>query len=180
MKNLKQTFIEALKIFILVVAIVIPIRYFLFQPFFVSGASMEPNFHSGEYLLLDEISYRFRDPLRGEVVVFKYPQDPSLFFIKRVVGLPGETIEISNGEIKIYNDQFPQGKILDEPYINGKTDGDLRISLKNDEYFVLGDNRYRSSDSRNWGPVSRDNIVGRAWIAISISNGFEVLNAPAY
>ncbi len=180
MRNFKQIIIEALKIFVLIAAIVIPIRYFLFQPFFVSGASMEPNFYSGEYLLLDEISYRFRDPLRGEVVVFKYPEDPSLFFIKRVVGLPGETIEISDGIVKIYNDQFPQGKILDEPYVVGKTEGSLRISLKDDEYFVLGDNRYRSSDSRNWGPVSRKNIIGRAWIAISTSKGFEILNAPAY
>ncbi len=180
MNRFLKKFLEVLQIFLFVLAIVIPVRYFLFQPFFVSGASMEPNFYSGQYLLLDEISYRFRDPLRGEVVVFRYPEDPSLFFIKRVVGLPGETIEIDQGKIKVYNDQFPQGKVLEEPYIVGQTEGNLRISLADDEYFVLGDNRHHSSDSRSWGPISRKDIIGRAWIAISTSKGVEILNAPAY
>src|SRR4030043_1009546 len=96
---------EVSKIVILALLIVIPIRYFIFQPFFVRGQSMEPNFENGDYLIIDEISYRFRDPLRGEVVVFKYPNDPSQRYIKRIIGLPGETIEIQGGQITVLNEE---------------------------------------------------------------------------
>jgi signal peptidase I len=180
MNKFLNTFLEILQIFLFALAIVIPVRYFLFQPFFVSGASMEPNFESREYLLIDEISYKFKDPARGEVVIFKYPEDPSVFFIKRIVGLPGETIKISDGKVKIYNLQFPEGKILEEPYIEDQTEGNMKVSLKNNEYFVLGDNRNHSSDSRSWGPVPRENIIGRAWISIFPSKGIQLLTSPSY
>lgn len=180
MNKFLNTFLEALQIFLIALAIVIPIRYFLFQPFFVSGASMEPNFQSGEYLLIDEISYRFREPQRGEVVVFKYPKDSSVLFIKRIIGLPGETVEINDGKVIIYNLEFPKGKVLEEPYIKSDTVGNLKISLKKDEYFVLGDNREHSSDSRSWGPVPRKNIIGRAWVSVYPSYGIEVLKVPSY
>ncbi len=180
MNKFWKTFLEAFQIFIFALAIVIPIRYFLFQPFFVSGASMEPNFESGEYLLIDEISYRFREPQRGEVIVFKYPNDPSTLFIKRIIGLPGETVEIRDGKVIIYNLQLPEGKILEEPYIKEETQGNIKISLKKNEYFVLGDNRSHSSDSRSWGPVSRENIIGRAWVSVLPSKGIEILKIPTY
>jgi signal peptidase I len=164
----------------LALAIVIPIRYFLFQPFIVNGASMEPSFEQGEYLLIDEISYRIRDPKRGEVVVFKYPKDPSFFYIKRIIGLPGETIEISNNQIKIYNYENPNGKILNEPYIKGNTEDALKIVLDKNEYFLLGDNREHSSDSRFFGPVPRENIVGRTWIGIYFREGVELIKGTSY
>lgn len=180
MRNFIQTVLETIEIFLIALAIVVPIRYFLFQPFFVSGASMEPNFQSGEYLLIDEISYRFREPRRGEVIVFHYPRDPSNFFIKRIIGLPGETIEIEGGEIKIYNLESPEGEILKEHYIQELTPGDIKISLKKDEYFVLGDNRDHSSDSRTWGPLKRNNIIGRTWVSIFLPKGIKLLVPPKY
>ncbi|MFH0987354.1 MAG: signal peptidase I [Patescibacteria group bacterium] len=179
-KGFLKTILETIEIFLIALAIVIPIRYFLFQPFFVSGASMEPNFQSGEYLLIDEISYRVRDPQRGEVVVFRYPQNPSIFFIKRITALPGETIEIKRGTIKIYNLEFPQGKILKESYIEDPTAGDIKMSLKKDEYFVMGDNRDHSSDSRSWGGVKREYIVGRAWLSVFPLKGIKFLPSPNY
>ena len=158
---------ETAKIIIISLAIIIPIRYFLFQPFFVRGASMEPNFENGEYLIIDEISYRFHEPERGDVVVFKYPKYPSQYYIKRVVALPNEIIKIEDGEVTIFNKENPTGFILDESYLsegNEFTSGNLEISLSEDDYFVLGDNRKASSDSRKWGLLPRKYIVGRAWL----------------
>lgn len=171
MKRIFRTILETIEIFLIALAIVIPVRYFLFQPFFVSGASMEPNFQSGEYLLIDEISYRFRDPERGEVVVFRYPKDPSNFFIKRVIGLPGETIEIKDGKVEIHNLEFPNGFVLEESYIQESTPGDIDLSLQKTEYFVIGDNRDHSSDSRTWGALTRDDIIGRVWLSITSVKG---------
>ena len=124
---------------------------------------MEPTFESGEYVIVDEISYRFREPERDEVIIFKYPKNPSKFFIKRIVGLPTETVEIKNNSVFIID---TEGKILeiDDSYIQSQTDGDMKITLKENEYFVLGDNRPVSSDSRRWGALPRDLIVGRALI----------------
>ena len=172
---------EILKIVIIALLIVVPIRYFLFQPFFVRGQSMEPNFENGDYLIIDEISYRFGSPQRGEVVVFKYPQNPSQRYIKRIVGLPGETVEIEDGKVIIFNQVGSQ--ILDESdYLPAscQTPGDARVSLNEDEYFVLGDNRVSSADSRSWGSLPKENIVGRvlfrAWPFAALAK-FE---APAY
>jgi len=157
---------EITKIVIISLAIIIPIRYFLIQPFFVQGASMEPNFLDGDYLIVDEISYRFEVPQRGDVIIFRYPLDQSEFFIKRVIGLPGETIKIQDGRVFIYNQENPQGVILNEAqYLpDVYTAGDMEIVLKAGEYFVLGDNRGSSSDSRRWGVLPQNLIIGKAWI----------------
>jgi signal peptidase I len=180
MKKLLSFVWEIAKIVIIALVIVVPIRYFLFQPFFVRGQSMEPNFEDGDYLIIDEISYRFRDPQRGEVVVFKYPNDPSQRYIKRIIGLPGETIEIEDGKLIISKDTE---EVLDESnYLPSSvfTQGEVQFSLGEDEYFVLGDNRESSSDSRRWGPLPRENIVGkvffRAWPFVALAK-FE---APSY
>ncbi len=160
-------FWELIKVFLLAMAIIVPVRYFLVQPFFVRGASMEPNFTGGEYLIIDELSYQLREPRRGEVVVFHYPDNPTQFFIKRLVGLPGETVEINSGRVLIKSDAHPQGVLLDESaYLPGnvRTGGTVSITLEKDEYFVLGDNRTSSSDSRSWGALDKDYMVGRAWI----------------
>ncbi len=156
---------ELLHIVIISLAIIVPVRYFLIQPFYVKGASMEPNFHDHEYLIIDEIGYRFREPARGEIVVFRYPNDPREYFIKRVIGLPGERVKVSNGKVTVYNEEYPDGKTLDErSYLgNVATSGEIDRRLGPGEYFVLGDNRGASLDSRIFGPVPRKDIVGRVW-----------------
>lgn len=166
-KNWANFVWEILKIVIISLAIIIPIRYFLIQPFFVKGASMEPNFLDGDYLIINEITYRFEKPERGDVVVFRYPIDPSQFFIKRIIGLPGETVKLENGEIFIFSGETDSERIkLDESkYLDGiYTPGDLEVTLKEGEYFVLGDNRRASSDSRKWGAVPKRYIIGEAWL----------------
>ncbi len=152
---------EMAKIIIIAAVIVIPIRYFLFQPFFVRGQSMDPNFENGDYLIVDEITYRFKTPQRGEVIVFKPPQNPSQRFIKRIIGLPGETIEIKDGKIIIYTKG--ESQVLNESnYLADLlTGGNIQITLAEDEYFVLGDNRPFSFDSRRFGVLPEKNIIGR-------------------
>lgn len=127
---------------------------------------MEPNFEDGDYLLIDELSYRFSSPERGDVIVFRYPNDPSQFFIKRIVGLPSETVEIKNNMVKVYNRDKPEGFVLEEDYLSsGQTTlGDFVVKMDDNEYFVLGDNRLQSSDSRRWGAVNKSLITGRAFM----------------
>ena len=127
---------------------------------------MEPVFSDGDYLIIDEVSFRFREPDRGEVIVFRFPQAPSQFYIKRVIGLPGETVEIRDGKVRIYSAGDPSGFFLPEPYLapGERTDGDLSVKVGQDEYFVLGDNRQASYDSRRWGMVPKIDIIGRVWV----------------
>ncbi|KKR02397.1 MAG: Signal peptidase I [Candidatus Yanofskybacteria bacterium GW2011_GWA1_39_13] len=157
---------ETIKVVVISLAIILPIRYYLVQPFFVKGASMEPNFEDGDYLLVDELSYRFSFPERGDVIIFRYPNDPSQFFIKRIIGLPSETIEIKDNTVKIYNKDIPEGFVLDEKYLapDQKTLGNAVVRIDDNEYFVLGDNRLQSSDSRRWGMVNKSLITGRAFL----------------
>lgn len=158
---------EITKIVLISLAIIVPIRYYLIQPFFVKGASMEPNFDSGQYLIIDEISYRFTEPERGDTIVFRYPLDPSQYYIKRIIGLPGETVEFNDGQVIIYKDDSVQGMVLDESsYIFKETFtyGETKVKLDSGEYFVLGDNRQASSDSRHWGALTGKYIIGRVWI----------------
>jgi len=179
-KDFFHSLLEILKSAILAGIIVLPIRIFVFQPFLVQGASMSPHFATGDYLIVDELTFRFREPQRGEVIIFKYPLNPSQKFIKRVIGLPGETVEIKSGHI------FINGKILKEDYLkNISTFPETKITLGNDEYFVLGDNRPSSLDSRIFGPVKRDLIVGRAifkvfsWKILPLP-AFEVIKTPTF
>src|SRR6266481_5188491 len=155
---------DLIKVVLIAFAIILPVRYFVAQPFIVSGTSMEPNFHTGEYLVIDELGYKNGNPGRGDVIVFKYPRDTTQFFIKRVIGLPGETVQITNGMVKIFNNQNPNGFFLPENYLpsNKETFGNnTKITLGTAEFYVLGDNRIASSDSRFWGTVPRNDIVGR-------------------
>lgn len=164
----KKTFLffwEILKIAIVALVIVVPIRYFIFQPFIVRGGSMEPNFHSGDYLIIDEITYRFRSPERGEVVVFNYPKMPTQRYIKRIVGLPGEAVEIKDGKVFIYSKDGELLELDESQYFHDipATLGNEKVILKEGEYFVLGDNRPYSSDSRSWGVLPRNDIIGRVF-----------------
>lgn len=171
--------LDSLKILLIALAIVIPIRMLLFQPFVVKGDSMEPNYHPSDYLIVDELSYRLRDPERGEVIVFKYPLNPSLRYIKRIIGLPNETIELKNGEVYVSRAESEPKKVDESLYINDKTREAWKtmldygpLTLKSNEYFVMGDNRNFSSDSRRWGVLPVQNITGRILLKVS---PFEVL-----
>jgi signal peptidase I len=157
---------DLIKFVILAIIIVMPIRMFIAQPFVVSGESMFPTFKDKEYLIIDEISYLTGEPRRGDVIVFRYPNDTKRFFIKRVIGLPNETIVIDNGKIKIINDLNPEGFLLEEPYINEVFDTTSAYQTGEKEFFVLGDNRNKSSDSRFWGILPRKLIVGRAYLRL--------------
>lgn len=153
---------ETLRFVIITILIVVPFRLFIAQPFIVSGDSMVPTFHNGEYLIVDELSYYMREPHRGEVVIFRYPKEPSKFFIKRVIGLPGETVIIKNGHIEIT--EVGGARItLTEPYVKAEVLSDMTTILAQNEYFVMGDNRNASSDSRFWGPVPQQLLIGRAF-----------------
>lgn len=173
---------ELIQVLAISLAIIIPVRYFLVQPFYVKGASMEPNFFDHEYLLIDEISYRFHHPKRGDIVVFRYPKDPSQFFIKRVIGLPGEVVEVADGHVKIYNEQHPNGQILNEQtYLDQEqTLTKETVTLKADEYFVMGDNRLQSLDSRYFGPVKQSAIIGRVWVRGYPLDRWKLFETPNY
>lgn len=173
---------EFVKLIVVSLLIIIPIRLYIAQPFIVRGSSMDTTFENGDYLIIDEVSYQFEKPHRGEVIVFRYPHDPSKYFIKRVIGLPGETIEIKDGVVTVKNDAYPEGFKLEENYIQGETLPGSYKQLGDKEYFVMGDNRPFSSDSRYWGSLDENYIIGRAlvrlwpieelefWPGLSISN----------
>ncbi|MBI2046503.1 MAG: signal peptidase I [Parcubacteria group bacterium] len=156
---------DIIRFTLIAVLIVLPIRMFIIQPFIVSGASMHPTFETGDYLIIDEIGYRLNEPERGEVIIFKYPNDPSKFFIKRIIGLPGETLQSVNGVV-VAKDTAGNEHTLNESYLRELPKDTFSITLTNDEYFVMGDNRTASLDSRIWGALPRDLIIGRAWLRL--------------
>ncbi len=167
--------LELLQFAFIALLIVVPVRYFIAQPFIVSGASMENTFHTGEYLIIDQVTYRFEDPKRGDVIVFRYPQDPSKFFIKRVIALPGETIDIEGNVVKLIQTDGTE-VILQEPYIKTMAENTILTETLGDrEYFVMGDNRDASSDSRVWGVLNKEKIVGRALFRLFPLNEIDVL-----
>ena len=178
----KSFLIELLKIVLIALAVIIPIRYFLFQPFYVRGASMEPAFHDSEYLIIDEITYRFTEPVRGEVIVVRNPSRNSEFFIKRIIGLPGETVELRDGNVVIFNEESDDGMILVEAYLGNEvhTVGTTTTTLSSEEFFVMGDNRQVSLDSRSFGPLNKEHIVGRAWLRVWPFDEFKHFEAPEY
>lgn len=181
MKKILDFIWETSKVVLIALIIVIPIRYYLFQPFVVSGQSMEPNFSHGNYLIVDEISYRFNEPERGDVVVFFYPNDPSLRHIKRIIGLPSEKIFISDMGIQITKNEtefiLDESEYLSSYYFSGEQ---VEIELSENEFFVMGDNRSASFDSRKWGSLDGDYIIGRALVRLLPLNQIEKFNSPSY
>lgn len=166
-ENAEHPLTEIIRFSIIALLIVIPIRMFIAQPFIVSGASMETTFHSGEYLIVDQVSYHLNDPTRGDVIVFRYPRDPSKFFIKRIIGTPGDTVTIEDGLVIISNEANPKGYLLEEPYAETMPEASKMVeTLGEREYFVMGDNRDESSDSRTWGVLQEERIIGRAWMRL--------------
>lgn len=161
-----HSFWELVRFAIIALIIVIPIRIFIAEPFIVSGSSMSPTFENGDYLIVDKISYKIGKPQRDDVVVFRYPNDTTKFFIKRIIGLPNETIDINGSKVTITNGTNTEGFVLDESFIKNFANNDTHFELKHDEYFVMGDNRTSSSDSRYWGAVPKNLLSGRALVRL--------------
>lgn len=158
------------------------IRFFIATPFIVSGASMENTFQNYDYLIIDRLSYHFEQPQRGDVVVFGLPQEPSRDLIKRVIGLPGETVDLHDGSVTIINTEHPEGVTLAEPYLTAANLGGstgMKVTLSADQYFVLGDNRKVSADSRLWGTLPRQDIIGRVLVRLFPFNMLGVLPGEA-
>lgn len=162
LSKLATFFLELIKIALLAGVTIGLVRYLLFKPFYVKGQSMEPNFYERDYLIIDEITYRFRLPERGDIIVFRSPVN-SDHYLKRIIALPGERVKVEGDKVIIYNFDLPQGKIVDEPYINEPTPGSVSYTLGEEEYFVLGDNRDGSFDSRRFGAIKARDIIGRVW-----------------
>ena len=179
LRNVAWSFFEVVETLVISLVAVFLVRAFIAQPFLVSGSSMEPNFYDGNYLLIDELSYRFREPERGEVVVFKYPKNHKSFYIKRIIGLPGETIDITRGEVSIKKGE--EELTLEEEYIAPAwTSGNTEIALGEGEYFVMGDNRNFSFDSRSWGSVESNEIVGIVRLRLWPINEVMAFEKPEY
>ena len=167
-QSLGAFFLEIIKFALIAVLVVIPIRLYIAQPFIVNGSSMDPTFATGQYLIIDELTYHMNEPERLDVIVFKFPRDPQKYFIKRIIGLPGETVAITGTAVTIINKENPEGTTLLEPYVNENNlrNNTLKITLRDSEYFVMGDNRAASFDSRDWGPLDRGLVVGRAFVRL--------------
>ncbi len=179
MKKFLWSLFEMVETVAIAVVAVLLVRSFVTQPFLVSGSSMEPTFNNGNYLLVDELTYDFRAPVRGEVIVFKYPNDTSTYFIKRVIGLPGETVVIKDGIVSVKNKSGVE--VLHEPYVMGQTTSpSMQRTLAAGEYFVMGDNRNFSFDSRSWGPVPSKDIVGVVRFRLWPLNEAMAFSAPTY
>ena len=166
LKRLGAFFLDILEVVVFAIAIFLFVYLLVLQPHKIKGDSMQPNFPNGEYLLTDKVSYRFGEVERGDVVVFEPPGSEGEEYIKRIIGLPGEEISVKGGKVYI------NGSLLDESYISDslQTSGgsflneNATVDVPSDYYFVLGDNRVASSDSRMWGFVEKDKITGRAWL----------------
>jgi signal peptidase I len=162
---------ELIRTALVVSILAIAIRTFAVQPFVVEGSSMFPRFETNDFLIVDKISYRFHTPERGDIIVFKYPYDLATNYVKRVIGLPGETVKIQDGKVIIINVAHPDGFTIDEPYLSEGNTTTLSVTsatnqfvVPDGKYFVLGDNRRASSDSREWGFLPKEDIIGRVFV----------------
>lgn len=164
-------------VIIIALAIAMPIRFFIAEPFVVSGASMDPTFGSGQFLIVDRLTYRFNEPQRDDVVVFKNPNNTSIYFIKRIIGLPGETIEIKDGKIFITNPTATSSVGLSETFIANShiSHDNMKITLGQNQFFVMGDNRADSFDSRSWGPLNRNLMIGRPILRLLPINKLSII-----
>lgn len=167
LKSVGLFLLDFVETIVIALAIFIVVYIFLFQPHQVKGNSMLPSFENGEYLLTNKINYRINEPKRGEVIVFKAPRDENYDYIKRIIALPGETVSIKNSQLYINKELFDESVYLPKSFKSraGRFLNENRqYTLKNNEFFVLGDNRDHSSDSRDWGPIQKENIIGKAWL----------------
>ena len=173
-KNITREIFELLRFVIIAGAIVIPFRMFVAQPFVVNGASMNPTFETGQYLIVEHLTYKTSEPQRGDVVIFKYPLKPTDFYIKRIIALPGETITIEGSDVFIQKAGSSEKNKLNEPYLLFTSNNNISKTLTDNEYFVMGDNRPNSSDSRTWGALPKDYIIGKAFLRLLPLKNFEI------
>ena len=186
-KTWKQDLMEWIKVIIVALIIALPIRYFVAEPFIVDGASMDPTFSTGQFLIVDRLTYDFTKPHRGDVIVFKYPGDTSVYYIKRIIGLPSETVNVDNGKVSVVepstNNSTSSTVInLNESYIApGHLSSDTvhTTQLGPTQYFVMGDNRTQSYDSRAWGPVDSKLIIGRPIVRLLPITSLSILPGEA-
>ncbi len=172
---------DAIESIVVALSIFVVFYLFLLQPHQVKGASMDPTFHDGQYILTDKIGYRFHTPERGDVIVFKAPRNPDYDYIKRIIGVPGDKIKVMSGSV------YVNGVKLEENYIPSQTmilpgqflKEDQEVALGSEEYFVLGDNRSQSSDSRQWGVVPKKDIIGRVFFRYWPFDQFGKIDKPA-
>lgn len=183
LKRLGAFFLDTIQVIVFAVAIFLFVYLLILQPHKIKGLSMTPNFPDGEYLLTDKVTYRFHEPKRGDVIVFETPTSTTgEEFIKRIVGLPGDSVFVQNGRIYINT------KVLDEKYLTSDvitSPGSFlaegqSVKVTDDQYFVLGDNRSHSSDSRSWGFVGKDKITGRAWLIYWPLSNAGTIMSPEY
>ncbi len=176
-KSAVKSLLKEILIFaVIAFGIVLPFRIYIAEPYIVDGASMDPTFHTGDYLIVDKLSYELGAPKRNTVIVFKYPNDPSKNFIKRVIGLPGETVVIKDTVVKIVNAEHPEGLVVDQSYVaHLGLPINLEYKLSGDEYFVMGDNRAESFDSRSWGPLNKKFILGEPVLQLWPLNQISIL-----
>lgn len=186
-----QIISETLELSSLAILFFLALYIFFVRPHYVDGNSMLPNFHNNDRLLVEVIGYKLlkREPQRGDVIVFHPPGQPNLEYIKRIVALPGEKIKIQNGKIFIINERHPEGFLLEEKYLGAGVstetnergvihEGEIFDTGKN--YIVMGDNRSNSYDSRDWGPIQKEAIVGRAWFRYWPLSDIGFIKTPHY
>ncbi len=172
-----RIFIENVLYFAGAIGLALLIQAFIVRPFIVSGNSMDPTIKNGQYLIIDEVSYRIHPPNRGDVIVFRAPPEPSKYYIKRIIGLPGDTVDIRGSQITITNTEHPQGLSLNENFITHQSNDSIHVTVPSNTYFVLGDNRSGSYDSRGWGMLPKENIRGRALLRLLPLNSIDYLPA---
>lgn len=181
-KRAVGAFFDFLQGIVVILAIMVMIYLFIMSPQEINGASMEPNFHNGEYILTNKIEYKLRDPKRGDVVIFKSPRNKDIDYIKRIIGEPGNRIALQGGVFRV------NGLPLEEPYLASGTytafgnylREDSEIIVPEGKYFVVGDNRGHSSDSREFGPVPKEDFIGRAFFRYWPFSEAGVIAAPVY
>lgn len=165
-KSRLRLFIENVLYIVTAVVLAMIVQQFIIRPFVVSGESMDPTLSSGDYLLIDEVSYKIGEPERGDVVVFKAPPEPTKYFIKRLIGLPGDTVTIHGSTVTITNTANPKGITLSEDFIIHDSSNEMTVKVPEGQYFVMGDNRAGSFDSRSWGMLPKENLRGRALLRL--------------
>lgn len=178
--NLKSHIIDFIQTLVVFGAIFALIYLLVAQPHKVSGRSMVPTFQDGDYIFTDKLTYRFRGPMHGEVVVLKNPRDESEDFIKRILALPGDTIKVENNML------FINGQPINEHYLPGETqtragsflNEGVEINAADNQYFVIGDNRDHSSDSREWGPITKKEIIGKVFFRYWPPQTFGIFKSP--